>query len=41
MLATLNELALMVARADEREEALAAAESAVSEFLDRLLTAST
>ena len=37
VLAALNELALMITRADNRAEALAAAESAVEEFLDRLL----
>ena len=37
VLAALNELALMIARADNRAEALATGESAVAEFLDRLL----
>ena len=37
MLAALNELALMIARADNRAEALATGESAVEEFLGRLL----
>lgn len=39
VLAALNEVALMVARADDRAEALASAESAVTDFLDRLLDA--
>jgi len=39
VLAALNEVALMVARADDRAEALASAESAVTDFLDRLLGA--
>jgi AcrR family transcriptional regulator len=37
VLAALNEVALMIARADDRGEALATAESAVADFLDRLL----
>lgn len=37
VLAALNEVALMIARADDHAEALATAESAVAEFLDRLL----
>jgi AcrR family transcriptional regulator len=37
VLASLNELSLMIARADNRKKALAAAEDAVDEFLDRLL----
>jgi AcrR family transcriptional regulator len=37
VLAALNELALVIARADHPEQALAAGESAVEEFLDRLL----
>lgn len=37
VLAALNELALMIARADNRAEELADAENAVEEFLDRLL----
>ena len=38
VLAAINELALMIARADNRAEELADAENAVEEFLDRLLT---
>ncbi len=37
VLAAINEAAMMIARADDRAEALAAGESAVAEFLDRLL----
>jgi AcrR family transcriptional regulator len=37
VLAALNEVALMIARADDRAEALASAESAVADFLDRLV----
>jgi AcrR family transcriptional regulator len=37
VLAALNEVALMIARADDRPEALASAEGAVVDFLDRLL----
>jgi AcrR family transcriptional regulator len=37
VLAALNELALVIARADHPAQALAAGESAVEEFLDRLL----
>lgn len=37
VLAALNELALMIARAGNQAKALAAGESAVEEFLDRLL----
>lgn len=37
VLAALNELALMIARADNRADALAIGESATEEFLDRLL----
>ncbi len=37
VLAALNELALVIARADKPDQALAAGESAVEEFLDRLL----
>jgi AcrR family transcriptional regulator len=37
VLAAINEVALMVARADEPAAAVAAGESAVAEFLDRLL----
>ena len=37
VLAALNEVALMIARADDHAEALATAEDAVAEFLDRLL----
>jgi AcrR family transcriptional regulator len=40
VLAALNEVALMIARAADRAEALAAAEAAVADFLDRLLGAS-
>jgi hypothetical protein len=40
VLAALNEVALMIARADDRGTALAAAESAFADFLDRLLGAS-
>lgn len=40
VLAALNEVALVIARADHPAEALASAESAVTEFLDRLLGAS-
>ena len=39
VLAALNEVALMIARADDRAEALASAESAVADFLDRLVGA--
>jgi AcrR family transcriptional regulator len=38
VLAAINELALMIARASDRADALAAGESAIEEFLDRLLT---
>lgn len=41
VLAALNELALMIASADNQAEALAAAESALEEFLDRLLGATS
>jgi AcrR family transcriptional regulator len=37
VVASINEVALMLARTDDRTEALATAESAVNEFLDRLL----
>lgn len=37
VLAAINEVALMIARTDEPAAALSAAESAVAEFLDRLL----
>ncbi|GLY68230.1 TetR family transcriptional regulator [Amycolatopsis taiwanensis] len=37
VLAALNELSMMVAHAEDRTKALATAESAVEEFLDRLL----
>jgi AcrR family transcriptional regulator len=37
VLATVNEVALMIARADDSAAALSAGESAVAEFLDRLL----
>ena len=37
VLAAINEVALMIARADEPESATRAGESAVAEFLDRLL----
>jgi AcrR family transcriptional regulator len=37
VLAALNEISLVVARADDQAEALATAESAIAEFLDRLL----
>lgn len=37
VLAALNELALMIARSDDRAEALGIGESAVTEFIDRLL----
>jgi AcrR family transcriptional regulator len=37
VLATINEVAMMIARADDRDEALAAGESAVGECLTRLL----
>jgi short-subunit dehydrogenase len=37
VVAVINEVALMLARTDDRTEALATAESAVNEFLDRLL----
>ena len=37
VLAALNELSLMIARSDDRTGALASGESAVEEFLDRLL----
>jgi AcrR family transcriptional regulator len=40
VLAAANEVALMIARADDPAAALAAAEGAVAEFLDRLLGAS-
>jgi len=39
VLAAINEVALMIARADEPAAALSAGESAVAEFLDRLLGA--
>jgi AcrR family transcriptional regulator len=39
VLATINEVALMIARADDPAAALTAGESAVAEFLDRLLGA--
>ncbi len=39
VLAALNELALLIARADKPDQALAAGESAVEEFLDRILAA--
>ena len=41
VLATINEVALMIARADDPAAALTAGESAVAEFLDRLLGDST
>jgi AcrR family transcriptional regulator len=41
VLAALNELALVIARADDRAQALVAGESAVEEFLDRLLAVSS
>jgi len=37
VLAALNEVALMIARAGDRAEALASAESAIADFLDRLV----
>jgi len=37
VLATINEVALMIARADDPAAALTAGESAIAEFLDRLL----
>jgi hypothetical protein len=37
VLAAVNEVALMIARADDPAAALSAGESAVAEFLDRLL----
>jgi AcrR family transcriptional regulator len=37
VLAALNEVALMIARAEDRADALSSAESAVTDFLDRLL----
>jgi AcrR family transcriptional regulator len=40
VLAAINEVAMMIARADDPAGALAAGESAVGEFLDRLLAAS-
>jgi AcrR family transcriptional regulator len=39
VLAAINEITLMIARADDHAEALAAGQSAVAEFLDRLLRA--
>ena len=41
VLATINEVALMIARADDPAATLTAGESAVAEFLDRLLGDST
>jgi AcrR family transcriptional regulator len=41
VLAALNELALVIARADDPARALVAGESAVEEFLDRLLAVSS
>jgi AcrR family transcriptional regulator len=41
VLAALNELALVIARADDPAQALVAGESAVEEFLDRLLAVSS
>jgi AcrR family transcriptional regulator len=39
VLATINEVAMMIARAEDRDKALAAGETAVAEFLSRLLGA--